>query len=218
MNDLVAPTRPFVFYGASELGRDALSVVEGLRRAGAKLDFLGFVDDGEGLAGTEMCDVPILGGGEWLVERAAEVACVMTIAAPAVRRTIVQRLVARGVSFETLVHPTAVIGARVQIGEGTLIMANVTTTVEIEIGRHVVINPACTIAHNVRIGDFSYLSPGCNLAGAVVMGEAAYLGTSATVLPHRTIGKEAVLGAGAVAVHDVPPGTTSVGVPARKLY
>ena len=218
MNDLNCPSRPFVFYGASELGRDGLSVIEGLRRTGADIDFRGFVDDGEGLAGTEMCGVPILGGGEWLRDRAGEIACIMTIGAPAVRRVIVERLTGHGVSFETLAHPSALIGARVKVGEGSLIMANVTTTVEIEIGRHVVINPACTLAHDVRIGDFSYLSPGCDLAGAAVVEEGAYLGTSATVLPHITVGAGSVLGAGGVAVQDVPPGVTAVGVPARKLY
>lgn len=217
MNQLPIPTRPFVFYGASELGRDALSVIEGLRLAGHDFDFRGFVDDGEGRNGSEMCGVPIVGGGDWLSARASEVACVMTIGAPAVRRTIVERLTIQGVGFVTLAHPTAVIGSRVAIGEGTLIMANVTTTVEIKIGRHVVINPACTLAHDVRIGDFSYLSPGCDLAGAAVLEEAAYLGTAAVVLPHRTIGAGSVLGAGGVAVQDVAPGVTAAGVPARKL-
>jgi acetyltransferase-like isoleucine patch superfamily enzyme len=47
--------------------------------------------------------------------------------------------------------------------------------------------------------------------------EGADLGAGAVVLPKLTVGADAVLGAGAVAVRDVAPGITVVGVPARPL-
>lgn len=51
----------------------------------------------------------------------------------------------------------------------------------------------------------------------VVISSGAYVGVGAIVLPGVTVGANAVVGAGAVVTHDVPPGETWVGVPARKL-
>lgn len=51
----------------------------------------------------------------------------------------------------------------------------------------------------------------------VVISSGAYVGVGAIILPGVTIGAKATVGAGAVVTHDVPPGETWVGVPARKL-
>ena len=76
---------------------------------------------------------------------------------------------------------------------------------------------ACTLDHDVVLGEGVYLSPGVNLAGTVVVEEGAFIGIRATVAPGVRIGAWATVGAGAVVLHDVAPGDTVVGVPARSL-
>ena len=96
----------------------------------------------------------MLGGGEWLESeegRGVEVA--ITIGDPAVRRRIAERLAAKGVAFATLLHPTVVTTPWVQLGEGTIVLANCSFTADIRVGRHVVFNPGCTVAHDVVVGD-----------------------------------------------------------------
>lgn len=216
MNDLPLPERPLVFVGAGELGRDALSVLEGLERAGRPVELLGFVDDGAE-AGASIHGHPVLGGTAWLLDRLDEVAVHVAIGTPSVRERVVERLAAAGARFATLAHPTAVVGRTVAVGEGSLLMAGVTTTVDTRIGAQVVVNPGCTLAHDVEVGDFAYLSPGVDLAGRVRVGRRAYLGTGAVAIPGVEVGADAVLGAGCVVVRDVAPGVTVVGVPARRL-
>ena len=53
--------------------------------------------------------------------------------------------------------------------------------------------------------------------GPVTIGRKAFIGAGAIILPGVTVGEGAVVGAGAVVTHDIPPGETWAGVPARKL-
>lgn len=208
---------PVVLYGASELGRDMVSVFPALADAGTPREFLGFVDDDAGKQGRAFLGYPVLGTSAWLDGRRGAVEVIIGVGEPRIRRAIAHRLEAAGHRFARIVHPSVQTTPWVSVGDGTVIMAGCTLTVEIHLGRHVVLNPQCSVAHDVVIGDFSYLSPGVNLAGAVVIEEGANLGTGATVLPHRTVGRGAVVGAGAVVTRDLASDGVYVGVPARRV-
>jgi len=208
---------PVVLYGASELGRDAVSVFPALEAAGTPREFLGFVDDDPAKAGRVVLGYPVLGPRHWLSGRERAVEVLLGIGEPRIRKSLASSLTNAGHRFATLVHPSVQSTPWVSMGEGTLVMAGCTLTVEVRLGRHVVLNPRCSVAHDVIVGDFSYLSPGVNLAGAAIIEDGVHLGTGATVLPHRRVGRGAVVGAGAVVTRDVPPGEVFVGVPARRL-
>jgi sugar O-acyltransferase (sialic acid O-acetyltransferase NeuD family) len=135
------------------------------------------------------------------------------------RSRIVDRLAERpmGACFRTVQHPAAVVGPRVTLGAGTLLIGPLSITADVAIGDHVLINPGCTVAHDCRIDRFASLAPRVALAGGVVVEEGANLGIGAVVAPGCRIGAWAVVGAGAVVVRDVPPGLTVAGVPARSM-
>lgn len=63
------------------------------------------------------------------------------------------------------------------------------------------------IEHQVTIGAERRQSP--------VLGDDVFLGAGAKILGSVTIGEGARIGANAVVVHDIPPHTTAVGIPAR---
>jgi serine acetyltransferase len=85
------------------------------------------------------------------------------------------------------------------------------------IGNDAIVNHAANVDHECCIDEGVHIAPGAVLCGCVTVGRDAFIGAAATVLPRLSIGAGATVGAGAVVTRDVPPGTTVVGVPARRL-
>jgi sugar O-acyltransferase (sialic acid O-acetyltransferase NeuD family) len=136
---------------------------------------------------------------------------------PTVRRDMVERAIAVGGKFTSLVHPTASLTPRVRVGVGVVIAAGTIVTTNVTIGDHVHVNVGSTLSHDVVIKPFTTIAPGVHIAGNVTIETGAYLGIGSVVLERRTIGARALVGAGAVVNRDVDPDTTVVGVPAKAV-
>jgi sugar O-acyltransferase (sialic acid O-acetyltransferase NeuD family) len=120
-----------------------------------------------------------------------------------------------GMSFTTLVHPSARISVKSSVGEGSIISVGVILGAHTHLGRHVLVNRGALIGHHTRIDDYVTIQPGANIAGACRIGQATYIGMGAVVIDHVTIGAHAIVGAGAVVTKDVPNNVQVVGVPAK---
>jgi sugar O-acyltransferase (sialic acid O-acetyltransferase NeuD family) len=143
---------------------------------------------------------------------------VIALGSPAVRLALWRRHSTRiDLHWPTLIHPRADIGPGNSFGDGILIASGVITTNDIAIGPATLVNLAVTIGHEVVIGAGCALNPGVTISGRVTIGDGCLIGAGAIVLEGLTIGDDATVGAGAVVTHDVPPGLTVVGVPARQL-
>ena len=142
---------------------------------------------------------------------------VLALGNPAARRRAARNFAAAGFSFATLVHPSAVIGPRVLLGSGCIVMAGAVLETDVQLGEHCMVNVLCSIAHECRLGAFTSLGPGVHLAGRVSVGVECDLGVGAVVRPEITLGDRLVVGAGAAVVKDQPSDLTLVGVPARPL-
>ena len=119
-----------------------------------------------------------------------------------------------------MVHPQVHVSQLSSIGQGSVICAGVTMTVNVRIGAHVVVNRNATLGHDVTVGDFSTISPGVCVSGNVEVGEGAYLGTGSSLREKLRVGEWSVVGGGAFVLEDVPPRTLVAGVPAvvKKSY
>jgi acetyltransferase EpsM len=164
---------------------------------------------------------PRLGDLAWLNETNLRTcALIVAMGDPAVRARIVGELDSRGahyVNYATLVHPSAVIGSRVELAKGVVVGARSILTCDITVGRHAHINVATSVAHNCCVDEFATLAPGVHLAGWVQVGAGVEIGTGASVIPRVQIGEGAVVGAGSTVIRDVAPKTTVVGTPARPI-
>lgn len=178
---------------------------------------LGWLDSNVQTHRTQVHDLPVLGDLNWLNDH-PEVYAVVGIGAPAVRRKIVDKLRSMGhTRFPTLIHPTAIVSRRAEIGEGTVICANVTTTTDYRIGRHVLVNIMATVAHDDVLEDYVTVAPAVVISGNVTVGEGTDLGTNATVNQGLEIGAWTIVGSGAVVTKSLPANCTAVGAPAKPI-
>lgn len=199
--------------GHAQVVADALSCAH---RAGGTAEPIGYMDDASHLHGQTRLGLPILGTLGQL-DAVRHDAIILAIGDNRTRRKLYEELQGCGECFVTAVHPRSVIAPGVQIGPGSVVCAGVVINVESHIGANVILNTGCTIDHHNQIGDHVHIAPGARLGGDVAVDAGALIGMGAVVMPQRRVGAWSVIGAGAVVTEDIPPSTTSVGVPARLI-
>ena len=123
----------------------------------------------------------------------------------------------KGFDFDTLIHPSAIMGSDVKIDKGSIVCPMVVLTCDIKIGQHSIININTTINHDCVIGDFVTICPGVSIAGNVTIGDESWIGIGATITDEISIGRGSFIGAGAVVTRDVPDNVLAVGVPAKPI-
>jgi sugar O-acyltransferase (sialic acid O-acetyltransferase NeuD family) len=205
-----------VVVAASGLAREALAVGGVLDRH----DRVVVLDDDARRWGGELAGQPVLEGGFKRVPELRDSLFLVCAGSGRTRRSLVARLTELGVGphrYASVRHPAVEVPSGCLVGEGSILLANVTLTADVRVGRHVVAMPGVTLTHDVVVQDFATLCSGVALGGEVVVHEAAYLGMNSSVRERTMVGREAVLGMGAALLEDLPDQETWVGVPARPV-
>lgn len=136
---------------------------------------------------------------------------------PALRRRFAALADGRGLEPVQAVSPLSTVPDALREVPGLVVFPRCHISTAVVVGLHCHLNTGCSVSHDGWLGDRVTLGPGVLLAGGVVVEDDAFLGVGAVVLPGRRIGHGAVVGGGAVVVHDVAPGATVAGNPARPL-
>ena len=193
-------SRRLLIIGASGHGRVCADIAEKMKL----WDEIVFADD------NPPAEFPyqIIGGSNiaWTED------CFIGIGSSAVREKL-----SKGRNLVTLIHPNAVIGERVKIGGGTVVMAGAVINPDVVLGIGVIVNTCASVDHDSVVDDFVHISVGAHLCGTVHVGSHTWVGAGATVKNNVNICGACVIGAGAVVVKDISESGTYMGVPA-KMY
>jgi len=203
-----------IIVGAGGLGREVRAWAADHPDCGRVWEVAGFLDDNPGaLKEFDMAE-PVLGPIAGHAPKEDEV-FVCALAFPEVKARLCSGLRERGARFVRLIHPSAVIGPRVELGEGTVVCPQVTVTTDVRTGVFCLLNCHATVGHDVRIGDWCTVNGHCDLTGRTRLGDRVLLGSGARLVPGMKVGDGALVGAGSVVIGSVGAGQRVFGNPAR---
>lgn len=134
-----------------------------------------------------------------------------------VRQKVFNKLNLPNWKYPSLIHPSVIIGTNVEIGFGTVVMANAVINADTKIGDHCIINTTASVGHDVELYDYVHISPNSTLTGGVRVGIKSQIGASATVIPETSIGENSIVGAGATVVNNIGDNQTVIGTPAKPI-
>lgn len=158
--------------------------------------------------------LPVLGDPDTFAPEPGD-AFVLAIGIPGTRRRVAESLAARGGSFLTLVHPTAVVAPTASLGTGTILCPGAIVSDAAVLGRHVLVNYHASLAHDCAADDYAVLSPYATLGGGARLAADVFLGLHATVGPGVMVGPRSKVSANSCALDDVPADSIVFGVPGR---
>lgn len=185
------------------------------------VEIAGIVDPDPEKHGTTILGIPVIGNDDVVLKKGPGAVMLVngigSVKQTALRKHLFDTFKARGFTFASVLHPSAVIAANVLLAEGVQVMAGSIIQASSTIGRNVIINTQAAVDHDCNIGDHSHVAPGVTLSGSVVVGEGAHIGVGATVLQNVRIGRNSIIGAGAVVLQDVPENVLVYGVPGKAV-
>lgn len=200
--------------GAGGFGREVYQWLQDERRLLQDHELVGFLDDDmEALSGFDLGHSVVAPLEGFAV--GADDYFVCGIGSVEWKSRLCRPLMEQGARFLSLVHPTALIGRNVILGEGVVICPRVTLTCDVRVGAMSMINCHSSAGHDAVIGDWCTISAHCDLTGGTSLGQGVFLGSGVRVIPDRKIGAFSTVGAGSVVLRNVASATRVFGNPAR---
>lgn len=198
-----------IIIGASGHGK----VIADIARLNSYTD-IAFLDDD--MKKTECNGYPVIGSVSD-AQMFPDSSFIVAIGNAKVREQIQKSLMNKGLNVVTLIHPKAVIGEKVTIGIGSVIMAGAVINSATNIGEGCIINTCASVDHDCNIADYVHVSVGSHIAGTVSIGERTWIGIGATISNNISITSDCMIGAGAVVIKSICTQGTYIGIPAEDI-
>ncbi|HMN33654.1 MAG TPA: NeuD/PglB/VioB family sugar acetyltransferase [Chitinophagaceae bacterium] len=177
---------------------------------------LGFLDDDPKKIEQSFLGYPVIGNVEYLSNLPHNIALIIGIAFPVIKKGIINRISKIGnYEFPNLIAKSSWISNQVTFGKGIIIYPNCAINYGTSIDDFVVINMNCAVGHDCKIGAFSSLAPGVNLAGHTKIGLGVDIGIGAATKQEVSVGNYSIIGGHSMVIHDIPEKVVAVGTPAK---
>ena len=190
-------------------GGHAKVVIDAIKKSG-NFDIYGIADPFL-KPGISVMGVPVIGSDKklkGLLKKGISKACISIGSVGDCERRIAvfRKLKKMGYKFPAIIHPSAVIGNNVRIGEGSFVASGAVINPGTRIGRNAIINTRSSIDHDCEIGNFVHIAPGCVLSGSIRIGEGTHIGTGARIVNNINIGRNCFVAAGSIVTKSLKDG------------
>jgi sugar O-acyltransferase (sialic acid O-acetyltransferase NeuD family) len=119
--------------------------------------------------------------------------------------------------WEKIISNKSNIHDDVPIGNGSVIMPNVTINFGSKIGNHCLINTSSSLDHDNHFEDFSSTGPGIVTGGRVSVGKLTHIGLGAVIQNKCKIGKNTIIGANSLVNKNCEDNLVYYGNPVKKI-
>lgn len=203
--------KKLIIVGAGGHGRSAAGTAMKMK----KWDTILFLDDDPQL--TESMGIKVIGKTSEAQLYCKDADVFVAVGNNSTRQRLVEEYVGQGLTMVTLIHPNAILGEQVTVGNGTIVMAGAIINCCSWIGKGCIVNTGATVDHDGVIEDYVHISPGAHLAGSVHVGIGCWLGIGSVISNNINITGGCIVGAGSVVMKDLTEAGTYVGTPVRRL-
>lgn len=211
-------TQKLALFGAGGMAREVADLIlPAINEKTPVYDFIAYVvDDKYYEEGKKIRGIPIR-NRQWLIDNRETVVCCCAIGYPKAREQIQKNLMAEGVRFVNLIHPSSEYSDTAQIGVGCIFYSHVGVSVDCRLGDGVFLSKYASVGHDTILGDYVTCFPKSQISGRAVIGEAACIGSLSFIQEKVKVGAEAVIAPGSMVFTNVKPKTYVLGNPAKRI-
>jgi sugar O-acyltransferase (sialic acid O-acetyltransferase NeuD family) len=163
--------------GAGGHGR---SVAEAAKLSG-RFEVVGFLDDALS-AGISVLGVPVLGAVASMAQHQSVVnQAIVAVGNNAAREKLMMQLTEVGFTWDTVVHPRAIVSPSSVIGAGSAVMAGAIVATEARLGAGAIVNCGAVVKHHATVKDYGHLGVNASMAGGTLLGRGAWMQAGAAL-------------------------------------
>ena len=177
-----------VIIGAGDLGKEVVWLIEDINKKMPTYVILGFLDDDKAKETGEFYGYKVLGTIDQLEELAAKtpLSAVIAIQDGCVRKKIVDEH--KGFNtWESIIHPTAVIASSSLVGMGSLVFPQVTISVDTKLGDFGLYYIHATICNDCKIGNYVSIMSNATVSERAEIEDQCVLPAGCTIEPYRKL-------------------------------
>lgn len=191
-------------------GNGAVQIIDALARI-PQQRAVAIMDDNAAIHGKTVAGVPVIGAidparaAELLATGAIDAAVISVSTSIAFRERIFTTWRAQGIPFANVIHPSAVVGMNVAMGEGNVVMAFCHFGACATVGDNNFLSAYCSIEHHCVLGNHCSFGPGVATSSRVNIGDRVRFGTGIFIEPGVQIGADTVIASGLAIAQHIPP-------------
>ncbi len=190
-------------------GNGAVQIIDALSRIPQQAA-LAIMDDNAAIHGKTVAGVPVIGAIDparaagMLAGGEIHAAVISVSTSIPFRARVFAEWKAAGIPFANVIHPSAVVGMNVAMGEGNVVMAFCHFGACATVGDNNFLSAYCSIEHHCVLGSHCSFGPGVVTSSRVHIGDRARFGTGIFIEPGVTIGAESVIASGLAIWQNIP--------------
>ena len=200
--------------GAGGCGREVMQWAEDINKVTPTWNIKGYLDDNINALDGIKSAYPVIDTEKNYVPDPDDV-FVCPIGNSNIRKGVIERIEAKGGTFVSIVHPTAIVANTAVLGKSVIIYPFALISDNAVIGDAAIINMHTSVAHDSVLGEFCTISAHCDITGACTLGDRVFMGTTSNMVPGSKIGDDVYICAGSTVMGRVRAGMKVMGNPAK---